>query len=606
MDKAQPAEKHLPERTEIDDRYKWRLEDIFADTASWEAAYRQAETVLAQADDFRGGVAVAADNLLRCLRWLDDVGQQVSKVYVYAMLKHDENTADPDNQKLIDRARSLSVRAARATAFVRPEILAAPAQRIKDFLASSPELQVYEHFLDDILRRAQHVRSEEIEALLALGSEVAAVPRKVFTMLNDADLKFPTIVDEDGSTIEVTKGRYPTLLQSRDRRVRRDAFMAVADTYWSVRNTMAAALDGAVKANVFHARARNYPSALAAALDDEGIDANVYHNLVATINQHLDSLHRYHALRKRRLGLKELYAYDLQVPLSADIKFKVSFDEAANLIREALTPLGKEYASILEEAFTGGWIDVYENKGKRGGAYSAGGAHGVHPYILLNWQDDLNSLFTLAHELGHAVHSYFSDRHQPYVYSNYTIFTAEVASTVNEGLLAQYLLQTLTDPAQRFHVLNHYLDAFRGTVFTQVMFAQFEQQIHQWAEEGQPLTAQALTSLYKSLCERYWGPEVIVDERAAVMWSRIPHFYYGFYVYKYATGFSAAVALVDKILSIGAEARDRYLDFLKSGGSDYPLNLLKRAGVDLTSPEPILAALNRFDQLVDQLASEPD
>lgn len=592
---------HLPTREEIDDRYKWRVDHIFPDQDAWEAAFARVEQLLEEAGKHQGRLATSAGALLQALRWLEDIGKELSRVYIYAMLRHDENTADPQNQELMGRVRTLAVRVDQATAFVRPELLSAPVETIREFVDSSPELQVYGHFLDDILRHAPHVLSQEIETILALSGEVAATPRKVFSMLNDADLKFPSITDVDGSTIEVTKGRYPVLMQRRDRRVRRDAYQAFTSTYMGVNNTLAASLDGAVRANVFYARVRNYPSALAAALFEEGIDTAVYENLVQVVNDNVGHLHRYHELRSRILGLEELYAYDLQVPLSGQGDYKVKYDEAVDIIKQAMAPLGDEYGQVLDEAFSGGWIDVYENQGKRGGAYSAGGAYGAHPYILMNWQDDLNSLFTLAHELGHAVHSYYSERHQPYIYSNYKIFVAEVASTVNEGLLVRYLLENLDDEAQKSYVLNHYIDGFRGTVFTQVMFAQFEQQIHQMVEQGQPLTAQVLNETYRRLCRQYWGPKVVVDDNAAVMWSRIPHFYYNFYVYKYATGFSAAVALTDALLTQGAEARKRYLDFLKAGGSDYPLNLLARAGVDLRSPEPIEAAMKRFSQLLDQL-----
>ncbi|HEY8449177.1 MAG TPA: oligoendopeptidase F [Bacillota bacterium] len=590
----------LPGRDEIAERYRWRLTDIFADEQAWEEAFARVEALLHQADAFRGQVTASAEQLLGCLRWLEAIGQEIARVYTYAMLRHDEDTTHAGHQALFDRAQRLQVRVAEATAFVRPEILAAPAAQIRGYLEQHPQLRLYEHYLDDILRQKDHVLSVELEAVLAQAGEVAEVPHKVFTMLNDADLRFPVITDEDGSPIELTKARYPMLLQRRSRRVRREAFEALTQTYHGVRHTLAAALDGAVKVNLFHARVRRYPSALAAALHDEGIDPAVYDNLIRTTRAHLAPLHRYHALRRRWLGLDALEAYDLHVPLTPEVPFEVSYEEACGMVEEALAPLGPEYVAVLRRAFNERWIDVHENRGKRAGAYSTGGAYGVHPYVLLNWQNDLDSLFTLAHELGHALHSYFSQRHQPYIYAGYKIFVAEVASTVNEGLLVHHLLRVLPDGDRRRRVLNHYLDDFRGTLYTQVLFAEFEQRIHERAAAGEPLTADALSELYRQLCAEYWGPDVHVDERVGVLWSRIPHFYYGFYVYKYATGFSAATALVDRILAEGDAAVARYLEFLKSGGSDYPLNLLERAGVDLRSPEPIARALRRFDQLIDE------
>lgn len=590
--------KKLPAREEIDAAFQWRVEDIFSSPEGWEAAYAEAEGLLDQAGRHQGRLGDGAEHLLACLRWLEEVSKGVALVYTYAMLRHDENTADSDRQAIYRRAQTLRARAHQATSFVRPEILALPKETIDAYLAENEELALYRQYLDDLMRRKEHVLPPEMESLLAMGSEVARVPYQVFTMLNDADLKFPVIEDEDGAAIEVTRGRYSTLLQRSSRQVRQAAFEAFTGTYGRVQNTLAASLEGAVKVNIFQSRARKYPSALAAALHDEAIDPKVYDNLVQAINENLAPLHRYMELRRQRLQLPKLKLYDLMVPLVTGVDFTTTYPQAQHLVREALAPLGPEYAKPLEEALSGGWIDVYENQGKRGGAYSMGGAYGVHPYILMNWQDNLDSVFTLAHELGHTIHSYFSQRHQPYIYAGYTIFVAEVASTVNEGLLVHHLLRTEKDPLRRAYILNHYLEEFRRTVYAQVLLAEFEQRIHQQAEEGQPLTAQGLTSLYGELAQRYWGPAVDVDAESALGWAWIPHFYYGFYVYKYAVGFSAATAIVEQILAQGDEAVDRYLNFLKSGSSDYSIPLLQRAGVDLLSPEPIHAALGRFSQVL--------
>lgn len=588
----------MPSRDEIELRYQWRVDHIFPAESAWEEEYQSVRELLDQAGDFAGHLGENGARLLSCLRWLEGLGQKASRVYAYAMLKHDEDTADPARQTIFKRAQTLQALTRQATAFVRPEILSLPAGIIDGFLAAEPGLALYEHYLADLLRRKEHVLSPELEALLAQGSEVSRVPYQVFTMLNNADLQFPTIEDEDGALIEVSRGRYGTLLQNSSRRVRVDAFKAYTGTYAGVKNTLAASLDGAVKVNIFDATARKYTSALAAALHDEAIDPAVYDNLVSTVRANLAPLHRYADLRRRHLKLDSMHLYDLAVPLVPAADFSTSYAAAGEVVQAALAVLGPEYAPPLAQALTEGWIDVYENRGKRSGAYSMGGAYGVHPYVLLNWQDDLDSVFTLAHELGHAMHSHFSQHCQPYIYSGYTIFVAEVASTVNEGLLVHHLLQTETDPTRRAYILNHYLEEYRRTVFAQVLLAEFEQRIHEQVANHQPLTAESLTDLYYDLARQYWGPAVTMARGDALGWTWIPHFYYGFYVYKYAVGFSTAMALVEQILTTGEDAVERYLTFLKSGSSDYSLPLLKRAGVDLLTPAPIAAAMERFAALL--------
>ncbi|HEX6989368.1 MAG TPA: oligoendopeptidase F [Bacillota bacterium] len=597
-----PAAVHggkLPGRDEIDPGYRWRVEDLFESVEAWENAFEQVSELAGQAAVHRGRFTASAEALLACLRWLEELGKGISRVYTYAMLRHDEDTTHPGHQAMHDRASSLRVRVVQATAFVRPELLAVPEETIRTYLAQEPRLAVYGHYLDDLMRLRPHTLPAEMEDLLAQGGDVAEIPHRVFSMLNDADLTFPTIVDENGNEIEVTKGRYLPLLQRRDRRVRHDAHEAVLGTYEKVRNTFAAAMDGAVKVNLFHARARKYPSALEAALHQEGIDPQVYRNLLETIRANLAPLHRYMGVRRRLLGLDRLMPYDLFVPLVPDIDLSFTYEEAWDLVREGLAPLGDEYGAALDEARRGGWIDVFENRGKRAGAYSMGWAYGTHPYVLLNWQDNLDNVLTLAHELGHAVHAYLSQKYQPYIYAGHAVFVAEVASTVNEGLVVQHLLRRLDDPRSRAYVLNQQLEEFRGTVFTQVMFAEFEQWAHEQAEQGRPLTAEVLTEHFRELAQTYWGPEVEVGPRAGIGWARIPHFHYNFYVYKYATGMSAATALVGRVLAQGQPAVNRYLDFLKAGESDYPLALLRKAGVDMTTPEPILAAVRRFEEVLD-------
>ncbi|REJ37760.1 MAG: oligoendopeptidase F [Bacillota bacterium] len=595
-----PDAGRLPRRDEIDPAYRWRVEDLFPTEQAWEEAFQRAAALLDQAGQHRGRFTSSAQALLACLQWMEDVGKELSRVYTYAMLRHDEDTADPHCQAMHERASQLRVRALQATAFIRPELLALPEDVIRGYLAEEPRLAVYGHYLDDLMRMRPHVLSTEMEDLLAQAGDVSEVPHRVFSMLNDADLTFPTIKDEDGREIEVSKGRYHILLQRRDRRVPCDAYEAVTSPYEKVPSTFPPALAGTVKVNLFHARARKYPSALEAALHSEAIDPQVYHNLIETVRANLAPLHRYMALRRRLLGLDRLEPYDLYVPLVPDVDLKFRYEEAWDLVRGGLEPLGAEYGAILDEARSGGWIDVYENRGKRAGAYSMGWAYGCHPYVLMNWQGNLDNVLTLAHELGHAVHSYLSQKYQPYIYASHAVFVAEVASTVNESLVIQHLLRRLDDPRARAYVLNQQLEDFRGTVYTQVMYAEFEHWAHRQVEEGRPLTAEAMSGRWRELSQDYWGPEVEVGPRAGIGWARVPHFHYNFYVYKYATGMAAALALVRRVLDEGEPAVTRYLDFLKAGESDYPLALLRRAGVDMATPEPIVEAVRYFEQVLDE------
>jgi oligoendopeptidase F len=461
-------------------------------------------------------------------------------------------------------------------------------------------LQVYEHYLDELLRQKEHTLSAQEEAILAQVAELANAPSEIFTMINNADMKFPEIIDEDGEVKELTHGRYIRFLESRERRVRQDAFKAMYETFKKQKNTLAATLNANVKKDIFYARVRRYPSVLEAALDKDNIPVSVYTNLIETIHEALPVFQRYLSLRKKVLGLDELHMYDLYVPLIEDRQITYGYEVATRLVRDSLKPMGEEYLAVVDQAFNNRWIDVYENVGKRSGAYSSG-TYGTPPYMLLNYQGNLNDVYTLTHELGHSVHSYFSRESQPYIYSDYTIFVAEVASTLNEALLTHYFLEKTDDPTQRMVILNHYLESFRGTVFRQTMFAEFEKMIHEKAEAGEALTADRLNEWYYELNRTYFGPDVVIDEDIALEWARIPHFYYNFYVYKYATGFAAATALSQQIIHEGEAAVERYLSFLKSGGSDYPLELLKKAGVDMTSPEPVRQALKVFERTLSEL-----
>ncbi len=592
--------KTLPTRKDVPVEYTWRLEDIFATDEQWEQEFQQIQALLPKFSEYKGRLGESAQMLYEALQYRDHVFMRLGKLYAYAHMRHDEDTANSLYQGLETRAEGLYAEAGQATAFIVPEILAMDEDVLRTFLQQYEPLRLYAHELDEMNRQRPHVLSEKEEALLAQAAEVMNASSNTFGALNNADLRFPTITDENGEEVEVTHGRYIRFLESEDRRVRRDAFKAVYDTYRKYENTFASTLSGAVKRNNFFARVRNYRSAREAALSKNQIPETVYDNLIETIHRYLPLLHRYVQLRKRVLGLDELHMYDLYTPLVKQVDMKVTYEEAKDILLKGLTPLGDEYISIVKEGFDNRWVDVQETRGKRSGAYSSG-SYGTNPYILMNWQDNVNNLFTLAHEFGHSVHSYYTRKFQPYPYGNYSIFVAEVASTCNEALLNDYLLKTIDDEKKKLYLLNHYLETFRGTVFRQTMFAEFEHMIHQMAQNGEALTAKVLTEKYYELNKTYFGDGVVIDEEIGLEWARIPHFYYNYYVYQYATGFSAATALSKQILEEGTPAVERYIEFLKAGSSDYPIEVLKKAGVDMTSPEPIEQACQVFEQKLQQL-----
>jgi oligoendopeptidase F len=593
--------KKLPERSEIPVEYKWRLEDIFATDEDWEKEFQEVKNMIPKISEFQGKLGESADTLYAALQYQDEISERLGKLYTYAHMRYDEDTTNSFYQGLNDRATNLYTQVASALSFIVPEILSIDEERLKSFLQTKEELKLYEHALDEINRQRPHVLSASEEALLAQASEVMASSSNTFGMLNNADLSFPTIKDENGEEVEVTHGRYIRFLESEDRRVRKDAFMAVYETYGKFKNTFASTLSGAIKKDNFYAKVRKYKSAREAALSANNIPESVYDNLVETINENLLLLHRYVKLRKKVLGVDELHMYDLYAPLVQNVKMEIKYEEAKDILLKALAPLGEDYLNVLKEGFENRWVDVHENKGKRSGAYSSG-AYGTNPYILMNWQDNVNNLFTLAHEFGHSVHSYYTRKYQPYPYGNYSIFVAEVASTCNEALLNDYLLKTIDEEQKRLYLLNYYLEGFRATVFRQTMFAEFEHDIHMRAQEGEALTPDLLTELYYKLNQKYFGEEdIVIDKEIGLEWARIPHFYYNYYVYQYATGFSAATALSKQILEEGQPAVDRYIAFLKAGSSDYPIEVLKKAGVDMTSSEPIKEACKVFEQKLSEM-----
>ncbi|MGX6442238.1 oligoendopeptidase F [Neobacillus sp. K501] len=595
------AVKTLPARNEIPVEETWRLEDIFASDQDWEKEYQEVKNQIPGIKEFEGNLGKSADILYNALQFQDKLLERLGKLYTYSHMRYDQDTTNSFYQGLDDKIKNLYSQAASQLAFIVPEILEIKESKINEFFGTKPELKLYEQALAEINLQRPHVLSKEQEALLAEASEVMDTSSNTFGMLNNADLKFPSIKDENGEEVEITHGRYIRFLESSDQRVRRDAFKAVYETYGKFKNTFSSTLSGNVKKDNFNARIRKYESARHAALSANNIPESVYDNLVNTVNENLHLLHRYVQLRKKVLGLDELHMYDLYTPLVKDVKMDIPYNEAKDFVINGLAPLGEEYTAILKEGFENRWVDVQENKGKRSGAYSSG-AYGTNPYILMNWQDNVNNLFTLAHEFGHSVHSYYTRKNQPYPYGNYSIFVAEVASTCNEALLNDYLLKTIDDEQKRIYLLNHYLEGFRGTVFRQTMFAEYEHLIHQKAQNNEALTAELLTNEYYALNKKYFGEEdIIIDDEIGLEWSRIPHFYYNYYVYQYATGFSAATALSKQILEEGEPAVKRYIDFLSAGSSDYPIEVLKKAGVDMTSAEPIRNACKVFEEKLNEL-----
>ena len=592
--------KKLPGRDEIDAKYKWVLEDIYENNEKWEEDFEKVRKLSEDIKKFKGTLGESDARLLECLRLCDDMLSMNEKVFVYARMRKDEDNSNATYQALADRAATLSTEVYASVSFMVPEIISIPEERLLGFLDKNKELQLYRHFINDILRQKKHTLSEREEEILALSSEIAQTSRDVFTMFNNADIKFPNIRDENGEEVELTKGRYIRFLESKDRRVRKDAFHSLYSTYKKFENTLAASLIGNIKKNRFYSSVRKYGSCLEASLDSDNISVDVYDNLIETVNKNLPLLHRYLRLRRKALKLDELHMYDLYVPIVAEPKEDIPYEEALKMVEKGLQPLGNQYIGYLKKGFESGWIDVYESQGKTGGAYSWG-AYKTHPYVLLNYQNTINDVFTLAHEMGHALHSYYTNKTQPYIYSEYKIFVAEVASTVNESLLMQHLLKNTQDKTEKAYLLNHYLEEFRGTVFRQVMFAEFEKIIHAKVEQGEALTAETLSKIYYDLNLKYFGAEVTVDEDIAMEWARIPHFYTSFYVYKYATGFAAATSISQQILNEGRPAVERYINFLSSGGSDYRLELLRKAGVDLSTPEPVQDALNVFGEVLDEL-----
>lgn len=583
-----------------DQNYHWQLEDIYKDEQVWEEDYQQVQELSRQLGSYQGRLGESGATLYALLTLAEKMERLADKIYIYAKMRLDEDNTNAHYQSFFDRAQSLTVQAGSAAAFIVPEILSIPEEKLRDFIDEAIELKLYEHYFAELNRQKKHVLSPAEEILLAQTAEISMASRNIFGMINNADIKFPPIKDEEGRETEMTKGKFGSFMESQDREVRKAAFQSLYSSYGKLKNTLGATLNASIKRDIFYARVRKYPSALAGALDSDNISTDVYDSLITAMHNNMEPMYKYLRLRKKVLGLDELHMYDIYAPLVKESPGEIEYEAARDMVLAGLMPLGKEYGDILREGFTGGWIDVYEQEGKTGGAYSWG-SYDTHPFVLMNYDNKLNDVFTLAHELGHALHSYYSNQTQPFIYSQYSIFLAEVASTVNESLLIDHLLANSRQTEDKIYLINHYLEQFKGTMYRQTMFAEFEKITHETVESGEALTPELLSRIYRELNQLYFGDEVVLDPEIDLEWARIPHFYSAFYVYKYATGFAAATALKEQILTGGEEARGRYMNFLQAGSSDYSLNILKKAGVDLNTPAPVESALKYFSRLVDEL-----
>lgn len=584
-------------RDQIPEHYRWDMNELFPSIDSAKAELSKIDSQLKKFKKFQGKLLEDQATLKNALELYESISRRLYKLAIYIRQSYDLDTRASDYQALNGQLQSLSARYGEATSWVTPEILAADTKQVKGLLKG--DLKMYRQHFDDILRAKKHTLSDKEEALLAKLSESFEIPGNIFGLLNNADFEFPTIKDENGKDLKLTHGNFVPTLQSKDRKVRKAAFEQFYSVYKDHRNAIAGLLASEVKKNVSLAKAKNFKSARAASLFGNNIPEAVYDALIEAVNAALPAMYKYQAIRKRKLRVKDLHMYDVYVPLVKDVDMKIPFEEGKEMVLKSLEILGEDYTSTIQKAYDERWIDVYETPGKRSGAYSSGCFDTV-PYMLLNHQDNLNDTFTLTHELGHSMHSYYSRENQPWVYSGYGIFLAEIASTFNEALLNHHLLSTLTDKKQRLFIINHYLEGFKATLFRQTMFAEFEKEIHQVVEEGGSLTSENLNEMYGNLVAKYFGPDVIIDEEIKYEWSRIPHFYYNFYVFQYATGISAATTFAKRVIDGEEGALEKYKGFLKAGRSKYPMDVLKDAGLDMTDPAPIIEALKKFAELVDE------
>ena len=594
--------KVIPERDEINQKYKWNLTDIFHNDEEWENEFKSVSEKVTGYQKFEGKLAESSENLLACFKFDEKVNIKLDQLHLYAMLSKDSDMRVGKYHSMDDRIQSLYAQAGAASSFIRPELLKIPEEKLRSMIDSKEELKVYKHSLDDLLRSKKHTLSNSEEKILAMAAELTQTPYNTFSIFTNADLKLPTIKDELGGMTELSHGRYYSAMYSKDRDYRSRVFKAYLESYKNYLNTFTVLFNGNLKTNIFNARARNFNSALESALHRNNIPISVYHNLIESANQNLQPMHRWAALKKKLLGLNELCPFDVYVTVfNSHGEKKYSYEEGVEIVLDSLRIMGNDYISSLNQAFNNRWIDVFETKAKRSGAYSSGTTFGVHPYVLLNWTDLLNDVFTLTHEMGHNMHSYYTGQNQPYPYANYSIFLAEVASTFNESLLLDRLLEIADNRKEKLFLLERYLNNLTATFYRQVMFAEFEMIVYDRTEKGESLTSEVLNDLYKNIYQKYWGPNMFVPEEEQYTWARIPHFYYNFYVYQYATGFAASEVLAKKVKTEGEPAVNKYLNFLKSGSADYPINILTKAGVNMNSPEPVKAISERMNQVLNEM-----
>lgn len=589
----------LKKRSEVEEKYTWDLSVMYENKEAWEKDITDINEKIKELEALEKRVCESADTLLLALDLTAHIEERLDLAYNYAARLYDEDQKNTEHQAMSQKMLGLFADYNSRTAFFIPEILDMSDETLAKFVQERSELKVYDKYIKEIQRTRDHRLNKEMEKLIAMTDEMSNTASQVYSLINTADFMFPVVKDEEGNEVRLTHGNFVPLLESADRSVRENVFKQYYSVYKQYANTLAGLYDGQVKQQIFHAKARKYNSTLEAAVDANNVPVSVYENLIEAVNKNMDKMYRYVKLRKERLGVDELHMYDVYTPIVSDVAKKIDYEEAKATVLKALAPLGEEYVAKVKEGFENRWVDVYENEGKRSGAYSAG-AYGTHPYVLLNHNDTLDNMFTIAHEMGHAMHSYYSNEAQPFIYSNYRIFVAEVASTCNEVLLMEYLLKNTTDKKEREYLLNHYLDSFKGTVYRQTMFAEFEMKTNKMVEEGESLTAQNLSDLYLELNKKYFGEDMISDDEIRYEWARIPHFYYNFYVYQYATGYSAAVAIAYAILNEGAPAVERYKKFLQGGCSESPVEILKIAGVNMESPKPVEDALAVFGKIIDE------
>jgi len=594
------AQSDIPQRGDIADEFKWNLTDIYPSIEAWENDYKLVESSLPKFADFKGELGKSGSNILNCFQLDEKISIALDNLFVYAYLNKDSDTRDSESQAYADRVGALYTKYGEAVAFIEPELQEIPEKKLNKFIAKTDGLEIYQHYFDDMIRQRAHTLSEPEEQLLAMAGELYRAPSKIYEALTEADLVFPMVVNEEGDSVRLTRGRYYLMLLSNDQEVRRRAFEARTKAFDKIKNTNAATLSSSLKKDLFITRARKYNSTLERSLSYDNVPVDVYNNLLQTVHNYSGSLNRYMEMRKKVLGLDEIHFYDTSVPIVEDVDTKVPYEEAKEILIKAFAPMGEEYVKTIEEALNSRWIDVYETEGKSTGAYSWG-TYTSHPYIMMNYNGTMDHMFTLAHELGHAMHSFYSDGNQPYATADYPLFLAEVASTFNENLLLDYLLKNTDDEKQKLVLLDQWINNFLGTVFTQVIFGEFEKEAHQMVQDGIPVTVESLNKLVHDIDNKWYGESTTLDDGYSLNWGRISHYYRTFYVYKYATSFCASTALAQKAIGGDDKVIEEFMTFLKAGGSDYPIETLKKAGVDLSSPEPIEQAMQLFDKLVTQM-----